>query len=185
MKQTIKVLRNTFIIRGMAALFVTFMIIGFSQLSLYKLFLLFCVGLTINTFSTLKAAETLRKAEQEWHSFAYEVIPSILAVSGLILLPYLPGTGITAWHIMIGWGFCSGFLTIESAFSIRKLIEEEVILLIAGISQVLYGLWFLYFYISTPGGVNFLMPMIMISIIMSVTYILIGLEHNRSLPQLQ
>jgi uncharacterized membrane protein HdeD (DUF308 family) len=114
----------------------------------FSMVLVFGCYAFISGIATVIAAARVGRAGASWGALFLEGLVSIAA--GVVAVLWPASTALAFVWIIGFWAIVSGVLEISSAIRLRKLIEHEWALGIAGVLSVVFGL--LMFYRPVAGG---------------------------------
>jgi uncharacterized membrane protein HdeD (DUF308 family) len=108
-----------------------------------------CFAFAGGIATVIAAARGGRAGEPRWGTLLVE---GLLGIAAGVLAVLWPGTMALAFIWLIGcWAILSGVLEVASAIRLRKIIEHEWTLALAGLLSIAFGL--LMFYRPIAGGV--------------------------------
>lgn len=136
---------GAFVVRGIAA--ILFGIAGFLMpgITLAALVVLFGVyALVDGIFSIIAAVRG--QARAPWWALVLRGIFGIAAAAVALLLPGL--TAIALVYLIAAWAIASGIVELITAVRLRKLLEKEWLLAVAGVLSIIVGV----FLAANPGA---------------------------------
>jgi uncharacterized membrane protein HdeD (DUF308 family) len=124
-------------LRGLAAVIFGVMAFILPGITLFSLVILFGVFALVNGVLSLALAA---KAPKGYPRFGSLILGGILGIIAGIVTCFWPGLTALGLLIMIaGWAIVTGVLEIVAAIKLRKEIDHEWLLVIAGILSVAFG----------------------------------------------
>ncbi|KOP25205.1 hypothetical protein AMR41_17520 [Hapalosiphon sp. MRB220] len=128
----------TLVLRGAIAILFGIVLFIWPQISVAVLVWLFGLFVFISGILALIAAFSRRQAQENRALLIFEGIIAIIA--GLLVF-FWPGiTALILLYFIAAWAVVTGILEIIAAVQLRKEIENEWLLAIAGIASVLFGI---------------------------------------------
>lgn len=128
----------TLVLRGAIAILFGIALFIWPQISVAVLVWLFGLFVFISGILALIAAFSRRQAQENRALLIFEGIIAIIA--GLLVF-FWPGiTALILLYFIAAWAVVTGILEIIAAVQLRKEIENEWLLAIAGIASVLFGI---------------------------------------------
>ncbi len=128
----------TLVLRGAIAILFGIALFIWPQISVAVLVWLFGLFVFISGILALIAAFSRRQAQENRALLIFEGIIAIIA--GLLVF-FWPGiTALILLYFIAAWAIVTGILEIIAAVQLRKEIENEWLLAIAGIASVLFGI---------------------------------------------
>lgn len=136
------IIRNWWIwaVRGVFAIIFGAIAILFPALALQTLILVFGAYALVDGGFTIYHALTNRNDNWVWH--LVEGIVSVLAGIAAFMLPIL--TGLTLLLVIAFWAIVTGVMQVVAAWRLRKEIENEFWLGLAGVSSIIFGTYILF-----------------------------------------
>ena len=126
------------VLRGVAGVLFGLGTIFWPGISLLVLVLLFgAYALVDGVFSMLAAVQAAQHRTRWWPS-ALEGVAGIAA--GILTLAWPQITALVLLYLIAGWALITGILEIVAAIRLRKEIENEWLLALAGVASVLFGI---------------------------------------------
>lgn len=126
------------LINGLCAIVfgvLAFMWPGMTMIVLVALYGAFCI---VDGITALMAARARNEAGRSWGAMVFVGIVSILAGIAALVWPGL--TGIVLLILIAVWAIVRGVLEIIAAIELRKRIDNEWLLALAGVVSVLFGI---------------------------------------------
>lgn len=125
------------LIRGIVAILFGIMAFIWPGLTLRTLVLLFGAFALVDGIFGLFGAFSARSYESRWWVAALEAVASI--IFGLLVF-FWPGiTALVLLYMIAAWAIVTGILEIIEAIQLRREIEGEFWLILAGLASVIFG----------------------------------------------
>ena len=135
----------TTLCRGILWILFGLIIIAQPGISLMALILLFGLVFLVDGLASLFAAFGGRDESENWWVLLFAGLAGIAV--GLLTFFYPGATALTLLYFVAFWSIIVGIMTIVEAFHLRKEIEGELWLGLAGLITVVFGL----FLLARPG----------------------------------
>lgn len=126
------------LLRGIFAIIFGTLALAFPGLTLVALIYVFAAYALIDGGITVYQAFSSRKTDTNWGWGIAEGIIGIIAGIGAALVPGL--AGLTLLFVMAFWAIVTGALEIYAAIRLRKRLEGEIWLGLAGLLSVIFGI---------------------------------------------
>lgn len=133
-------------LRGVVAIIFGILAILFPGLTLQTLVIFFGAYALVDGVFDIITAFRNRTTNPRWWALLLEGIIGILAGIVVFLNPLI--AEITLLYIIAGWSIITGILEIIAAIELRKQINNEVLMGLAGILSVLFGFMLILFPIT-------------------------------------
>ena len=125
------------LVRGLFSILFGMLALVFPGLTLATLIYLFAAYAMIDGITTIYQSLTSRDANVHWGWGLFEGVIALGAGIGAFFLPYI--TGITLLYLIAFYAIFTGIAQIMASIQLRKEIENEVWLGLAGFASVLFG----------------------------------------------
>ena len=126
------------LVRGLGAIAFGILCFAWPQLTLLVLVFLFGAHAVIDGVSAVMLGLAARNHAESWWAMLLVGVLGILAGVGTFIWPGITAAVLLA--IIAGWAILRGVFEIVAAIRLRKVIENEWLLGLAGASSVLFGL---------------------------------------------
>jgi uncharacterized membrane protein HdeD (DUF308 family) len=127
----------TILIRGIAAVLFGILTFVVPQVSLFVLVMLFGAYALVDGIFAIAAAVRAGRGGEQWGALLFEGIVGIAAGVVVFLWPAISALSLL---IVIGaWAIVTGVLEIVSAIRLRKIIQNEWLLGLAGVLSIAFG----------------------------------------------
>lgn len=136
----------TMLCRGILWILFGLVVIAMPGISLMALILMFGLLFLVDGLANLFAAFGGRDESENWWVLLFAGLAGIAV--GLLTFFYPGATALTLLYFVAFWAIVVGIMEIVSAFHLRKEIEGEIWLGLAGLLSVAFGL----FLLARPGA---------------------------------
>ncbi|MDQ2670360.1 MAG: HdeD family acid-resistance protein [Gemmatimonadota bacterium] len=124
-------------LRGAAAFLFGLVTLFYPEITVTALVLLFAVYAILDGVFRVAAALAKRRGEEHWTSMLLSGVLGITA--GAIMFFFPEFTLLVLVLVLAGWAIVTGVLEIVAAVRLRRVIEREWFLALAGVVSVLFG----------------------------------------------
>lgn len=134
------IVRNWWVllVRGLAAILFGILAFVWPGITLLVLILLFAAYALVDGVSAIALAVAGRSADRSWWEM---LLVGILGVAAGVIAFMWPGVTAAALLILIAaWAIARGIFEIAAAVKLRKVLEHEWLLIVAGVLSVLFGI---------------------------------------------
>ena len=161
-----------FALRGVAAIIFGILAIIWPLLTLQVLVLLFGAYALVDGVFTVIAGIASHERNQRWWMMLLEGIAGIIVG---ILTFFWPGTtALVLLYFIAAWAIVTGVLEIVAAIQMRRIIENEWMMILAGIASILFGL--LLFIFPGAGALSLVWLIGAYSIVFGILLIILALR---------
>jgi uncharacterized membrane protein HdeD (DUF308 family) len=127
-----------FALRGVVAIIFGILAIAWPLLTLQTLILLFGAYALVDGVFTAVAGVAAHERNQRWWMLLLQGVAGILL--GLAAFLWPGTTALVLLYFIAAWAIITGVLEIVSAIQLRRIIENEWMMGIAGLASIVYGL---------------------------------------------
>jgi uncharacterized membrane protein HdeD (DUF308 family) len=160
------------VIRGVAAILFGLLAVVWPSITITALVLLYGAYVLVDGAFALVAAVSRAKEHRRWGPLALEGIVSVAA--GLIALVW-PGITAVALLIVIGiWAIVTGVIKVRAAIEIRREVEGEWIIALAGATSILFGAMLLI--VPRAGAIALVTLIAFFAMFFGVLLVMLGLR---------
>jgi uncharacterized membrane protein HdeD (DUF308 family) len=147
MLETLRQHRWLFVIRGIAAIIFGVIALLSPEIALTSLVLLFAAYAVVDGIASIVMAFRVRDTNNRWWVLLLEGIVSVAAGVIIFIAPLLATVVLTtfALYLIAIWAIATGVLEIITAIRMRKEIENEVWLGLAGLLSIIFGVVLAFF----------------------------------------
>ena len=125
------------LIRGICAILFGLIAFAWPGITLFALVMLFGIYCLLDGITAIGVAVATRASEQSWWQM---LVVGLLAILAAITAFSWPGlTAISLLFIMAFWAIARGIVEIVAAIELRKAIEHEWLLALAGVASIAFG----------------------------------------------
>lgn len=126
------------LIRGIAAVVFGILALVWPGLTVGMLVILFGAYVLVDGIFTLVHAFTGRNEIQRWWMVAIEGISGMIL--GLLVLFWPQITALVLLYFIAAWAVITGIMEIIAAYQLRKEIQGEWLLVLAGVASIAFGI---------------------------------------------
>lgn len=131
------------LIRGIAAVLFGILALILPGLTLQVLILLFGVyALVDGIFAIMSAVRALnRRRGFDWRSVGWPIIEGIIGIVVGLLAFFWPGeTALVLLYFIGAWAILTGISEIVQAVALRRIIQNEWLLILGGVASIVFGI---------------------------------------------
>jgi uncharacterized membrane protein HdeD (DUF308 family) len=132
-----------FLLRGVAAIIFGILAIVWPLLTLQVLILLFGAYALVDGVFTVVAGIAAHERNQRWWVLLIQGIAGIIV--GLITFFWPGPTALVLLYFIAAWEIITGVMEIIAAIQLRRIIENEWLMIITGIASIIFGLILIIF----------------------------------------
>jgi uncharacterized membrane protein HdeD (DUF308 family) len=127
-----------FAVRGAAAIIFGVLAILWPVLTLQSLILLFGAYALVDGIFTVIAGTAAHERNQRWWMLLLRGIAGIII--GVLTFLWPGTTALVLLYFIAAWEIVTGILEIVAAIQLRRIIENEWVVMITGIASIIFGL---------------------------------------------
>jgi uncharacterized membrane protein HdeD (DUF308 family) len=127
------------VLRGIAAIMFGVLALVKPEIALTTLVLLFGAYALVDGCALVGAAIANRKGEQRWGAL---LVAGLIGIAVGIVTFFVPGlTAVALLAIIAAWAIVMGIAEVVAAIELRKVIDDEWLMIITGIVSVAFGVF--------------------------------------------
>jgi uncharacterized membrane protein HdeD (DUF308 family) len=127
-----------FAVRGVAAIIFGVLAILWPVLTLQTLILLFGAYALVDGIFTVITGIAAHERNQRWWMLLLQGIAAIII--GVLTFLWPGTTALVLLYFIAAWEIVTGILEIVAAIQLRRIIENEWVMIITGIASIIFGL---------------------------------------------
>lgn len=163
------------LVRGIAAILFGVLAFTMPGLTVSVLVLLFGIYALIDGVSAIITAFRTRGSMSNWWVGALEGVVGIII--GILVLLWPAITALVLLYMIAAWAILTGILEIAAAIQLRKEIEGEFWLVLAGVASIAFGL--LAFVYPAAGALSLVIFIAAYAVVFGIALVLLAFRLRR------
>jgi uncharacterized membrane protein HdeD (DUF308 family) len=133
----------TFAVQGIAAILFGLLTFLWPGITLTALVLLFGAYALIDGVLSIVAAVTRQRARGPWWALILKGVLGIIAAGVTVIFPGLAALALL--YVIAAWALVTGAFQVAAAIKLRKYLEKEWLLALAGVLSMVFGILLMVF----------------------------------------
>jgi uncharacterized membrane protein HdeD (DUF308 family) len=124
-------------IRGVAAVLFGLLALFWPGVTAYALVVLFGAYAFVDGVFAIVSAVRAAEAHERWGAFAIEGVVGLVIAAITFFEPHV--TALALYFTIAAWAFITGVIEIVAAIQLRKMMQNEWLLILGGIASIAFG----------------------------------------------